>query len=235
MPKGQIKLTETQARILAILIIALSIGFVSFTLATFLILKSRSNIKVEIVEIPPPRIEVPTKESTPSQPATEYVSPSFYKIEEFDYKTLITQAAEVVEKGTKMSVYVLPSEDALKAIRGSNLEFLICQYSSDTYTVGIVGDYTFQNLTPMRTLYGVLVLSVVNKETAMERMLAFRSAGYPAYLMHFARDGRDWYSLVIGAFSDVNSAEDLNKKLNWAEVMKIAGTQRPGYVGRITP
>ncbi len=52
MPKGQIRLTETQARILAILIIVLSIGFVSFTLATFLILKSRSNVQVEIVEVP---------------------------------------------------------------------------------------------------------------------------------------------------------------------------------------
>lgn len=235
MPKGQIRLTEMQARLLAILIIALSIGFVSFTLATFFVLKSRSNVQVEIVEVPPPKIEVPTKSSTSTEPSTEYVTPSIYRIEEFDYKKLIIQAVEVVEKGASVSIYVLQSEDALKVIRGSNLPFLICQYSQDTYTVGIIGDYVFQNLTPMRTLYGVLVLSVVNKETAMERVLAFRSAGYPAYLMHFIRDGRDWYSLVIGAFSDVNSAEDFNKKLNWTEVMKIAGTQRPGYVGRITP
>lgn len=235
MPRGQIKLTEIQARVLAILIIVLSIGFVSFTLATFFVLKNRSNVKVEIVELPPPKIEVPTKESTSSQPTTEYVSPPFYRIEDFDYKKLIAQAIEVVEKGVNLSVYVLQAEDALKAIRGSNLPFLICQHSKDTYTVAVVGDYTFQNLTPMRTLYGVLVLSVVNKETAMERVLAFRSAGYPSYLMHFIRDGRDWYSLVIGAFSDVNSAEEFNKKLNWTEVMKIAGTQRPGYVGRITP
>lgn len=234
MPKGQIRLTEIQARILAILIIALSIGFVSFTLATFFILKSRSNVKVEIVEIPPPKIEVPIKASTSTE-SVEYVAPPIYRIEEFDYKKLIIQASEMVEKGANISVYTLQSEDALKVIRGSNLPFLICQYSKDSYTIGIVGDYVFQNLTPMRTLYGVLVLSVVNKETAMERVLAFRSAGYPAYLMHFMRDGRDWYSLVIGAFSDVNSAEDFNKKLNWTEVMRIAGTQRPGYVGRITP
>ncbi len=235
MPKGQIRLTENQARILAILIIALSIGFVSFTLATFFILKSRSNIQVEIVEVPPPKIEVPVSASTSTESTVEYVTPSIYRIEEFDYKKLITQATEVIEKGANLSVYILQSDDALKIIKGSNLGFVICQYTKDTYTVGVVGDYTFGNLTPMRTLYGVLVLSVVNKESALEKMLAFRSAGYPAYLMHFLREGRDWYSLVIGAFSDVNSAEDFNKKLNWTEVMKIAGTQRPGYVGRITP
>ncbi|HOJ87931.1 MAG TPA: SPOR domain-containing protein [Pseudothermotoga sp.] len=235
MPKGQIRLTDTQARILAILIIVLSIGFVSFTLATFFILKSRSNVQVEIVEVPPPKIEVPVKNSTPTESVTEYVNPSIYRLEEFDYKKLITQATEVVERGANLSVYVIQSEDVLKIVRGSNLPFVICQYSKDTYTVAVVGDYSFQNLTPMRTLYGVLVLSVINKETALERVLSFRSAGYPAYLMHFVRDGRDWYSLVIGAFSDVNSAEDFNKNLNWTEVMKIAGTQRPGYVGRIAP
>jgi len=234
VPKGQIRLTETQARILAILIILLSVGFVSFTLATFFVLKTRSQIQVEIIELPPPKIEVPAGTSTTSQ-STEYVTPALYRIEEFDYRKLVTQATEVVERGAALSVYILQSDDALKLIRGSNLPFLICQSSKDAYTVAVVGEYGFQGLTPMRTLYGVLVLSVVNKEAALERTLALRSAGYPAYLMHFVRDGRDWYSLVVGAFSDVNSAEDFNAKLNWTEVMRIAGTQRPGYVGRVAP
>ncbi|GAB4316234.1 MULTISPECIES: SPOR domain-containing protein [Pseudothermotoga] len=234
MARRQIKLTEMQARILAILIIALSVGFVSFTLATFFLVKSRSSVRIEIVEMPPPKIELPAEQSSPAT-ITEYSTPQIYMVEEFDYKELIVQATEMVEKGEIFSVYLLQSEDALKVIRGSNLPFLICQTLDGFYTVAIVGEYTLKDVTPMRTIYGVLVLSVVNKDSALERALALRSAGYPAYLMHFTRDGRDWYSVVVGAFNDVNSAEDYSQKLNWEEIMKIAGTNRPGYVGRVAP
>ncbi len=234
MARNQIRLTDIQARVLAILIIVLSIGFVAFSLATFILVKTRQSVRIEIVELPPPKVEdIPAKSEQVVE--TETVAAPVYKVEEFDYKKLLIEATEVVSRGTSVSVYVVESEDALKIIRGSNSPFLIHQYDEKTYTVCVVGDYKYTNLSPSKTLYGILVFSTINFDAALQRTLAFRSAGYSAYLMKFQREGRDWYSLVLGAFADLASAEAYNSKLNWNEVMRIAGSVRPGYVGRISP
>ncbi|AEH50188.1 SPOR domain-containing protein [Pseudothermotoga thermarum] len=234
MARNQIKLTDIQARILAILIIVLSVGFVAFSLATFILVQTRRNVKVEVIELPPPRVETPSAELKTAE-KIETVQAPVYKVEVFDYKKLLVESVEVVERGAVVSVYVVEPEDALKIIRGSNLPFLIHQYDDKTYTVCVLGDYKYSDLSPFRTLYGVLVFSTTNFEAALQRVIAFRSAGYSAYLMKFQREGRTWYSLVLGVFADLSSAETYNSKLNWNEVMKLAGSTRPGYVGRISP
>ncbi len=236
MARNQIRLTDLQARILAILIIVLSVGFVAFSLATFILVRTKQAVRIEIVELPPPKVETPTESlPTGTVPAVETAHMPIYRIETFDYKKLLIDAKEVIDRGTPVSTYVVESEDALKIIRGSNLPFVICQYDQKTYTVSVIGDYSYANLSPTKTLYGVLVFSTTNLDAALQRMLALRSAGYAAYLMKFQREGRDWYSLVLGAFADVNSAESYNSKLNWNEVMRLAGSSRPGYVGRVSP
>lgn len=236
MPRREIRLTDTQARILAILIVILSVGFVGFSLATFLLMKNRENVRVEIVEIPPAKIEVPQIEKPATeQPAPPLELPGVYTVETYDYRRLILQAAEMLERGVEVSCYVLEPNEAVGVIRTAKKPFLISQISSDTCIVVFVGGHRLQNKPEQKSLYGVYILSSTNKESALERMFALRSAGYPSYLMKFTRDGRDWFTLVVGAFPTLELAEEFNRNLNWNEVMKISGASKPGYTGRISP
>jgi len=112
---------------------------------------------------------------------------------------------------------------------------LITEISSETCCISIVGGHKLQDKREYTALYGVFVLSSTNKDSTLEKMLALRSAGYPSYMMKFTRDGRDWFTVVVGAFPTIELAEEFNKNLNWNEVMRISGTSKVGYAGRISP
>lgn len=235
MPRREIRLTDTQARILALLIVIFSVGFVGFSLATFLILKNKENVRIEIVEIPPASIEVPKVEERVEEPTIAPQLLEVYEVETYDYRKLVLEATEMLEKGVSVSTYVLRPSEALGVIRAANKPFLITQASTDTCFVCLVGGHKLQDEREYTTLYGVFVLSSTNKNAALERMIALRSAGYPSYLMKFTRDGTDWFTVVVGAFPTLDSAEEFNRTLDWDEVMRISGANKIGYVGRISP
>ncbi|HBT38904.1 MAG: Sporulation domain protein [Thermotoga sp. 50_1627] len=236
MPRREIKLTDTQARILALLIVIFSVGFVGFSLATFFLVKSRESVRIEIVELPPAKIEVPQQtEQESEQPIAPQQLTTVYQQETYDYRKLLLEATEMVEKGVTVSTYVLKPSEALGVIRGANKPFLITQLSSETCFVSVVGGHRLEDRREYTTLYGVFVLSSTNKDSALEKMLALRSAGYPSYMMKFTRDGRDWFTIVVGAFPTFELAEEFNRNLNWNEVMRISGASKVGYAGRISP
>ncbi|MCS7174934.1 SPOR domain-containing protein [Pseudothermotoga sp.] len=235
MPRREIRLTYTQARLLALLVVILSVGFVGFSLATFFILKSRENVKIEIVEIPPAKIEIPIPQEK-AEPAKIPEQPrEFYRVETYDYAKLVVEATELIERGTKVSTYVLEPSEALGVLRAAKKPFFITELSKDACCISFVGGHAIEGKREYNTLYGVFVLSSTSKDLALERMFALRSAGFPAYLMKFTRDGRDWFTLVVGAFPTSDSAEDFNKNLDWSRVMRISGASKPGYTGRISP
>uniref|UniRef100_A0A832IFG7 SPOR domain-containing protein n=1 Tax=Pseudothermotoga hypogea TaxID=57487 RepID=A0A832IFG7_9THEM len=235
MPRREIKLTDTQARILALLIVIFSVGFVGFSLATFLLVKSRERVRIEIVELPPTKIEVPQTEQEFEEPIVPEQLTGVYQQETYDYKKLLLEATEMVEKGVTVSTYVLEPNEALGVIRAADKPFLITEISSETCCISIVGGHKLQDKREYTALYGVFVLSSTNKDSTLEKMLALRSAGYPSYMMKFTRDGRDWFTVVVGAFPTIELAEEFNKNLNWNEVMRISGTSKVGYAGRISP
>jgi hypothetical protein len=235
MPRREIKLTDTQARILALLIVIFSLGFVGFSLATFLLVKSRESVRIEIVELPPAKVEVPKVEQKTEQPTVPQQITEVYRLETYDYKKLLLEATEMVERGVTVSTYVLEPNEALGVIRAAKKPFLITQLSREMCSISVVGGHKLQDRREYTTLYGVFVLSSTNKDSALERMLALRSAGYPSYLMKFTRDGRDWFTVVVGAFPTIESAEEFNKNLNWNEVMRISNVSKPGYAGRVSP
>jgi len=233
--RRKISFSETHARLLAILIIALCAACSFFAVATFYLLKTRSNVKIEIVELAPPKVETPEFEETVKLTEIPLSTPTEYLIEEFDYQKIIVGATEVVEKGTQVSVYTVDGESALKIINSSGTDYVFGKLNDDLYTVALIGDYAAPGMIPSRSLYGVFVFSLTDREYAFEKLLAMRAAGYPSYLMHFIKDARDWYSLVLGAFTDIDSAEDFNSTLDWKKVMQVASVSRPGFVGRISP
>jgi len=119
MPRREIKLTDTQARILALLIVIFSVGFVGFSLATFLLVKSRERVRIEIVELPPTKIEVPQTEQEFEEPIVPEQLTGVYQQETYDYKKLLLEATEMVEKGVTVSTYVLEPNEALGVIRAA--------------------------------------------------------------------------------------------------------------------
>ncbi|MEN3009145.1 SPOR domain-containing protein [Pseudothermotoga sp.] len=235
MPRREIRLTDTQARLLALLIVILSVGFVGFSLATFFILKSRENVKIEIVEISPAKIEIPAPQEKTEPVKIPEQPREFYKVETYDYAKLVVEATELIEKGAKVSTYVLEPSEALGVLRTAKKPFFITELSKDACCISFVGGHTIEGKREYNTLYGVFVLSSTSKDLALERMLALRSAGFPAYLMKFTKDGRDWFTLVVGAFPTNDLAEEFNKNLDWSRVMRISGASKPGYTGRISP
>lgn len=235
MPRREIRLTDTQARLLALFIVILSVGFVSFSLATFLILKGREKVRIEIVELSPARIEIPVPQEKVEPTKIPEQTREFYRVEVYDYAKLMVEAVELVERGTKVSTYVLEPNEALGILRASKKPFLITELSKDTCCISFVSGHTIEGKREHYTLYGVFVLSSTSKDLALERMFALRSAGFPSYLMKFTRDGREWFTLVIGAFPTNDLAEEFNKNLDWSRVMRISGANKPGYTGRISP
>jgi hypothetical protein len=169
MPRREIKLTDTQARILALLIVIFSLGFVGFSLATFLLVKSRESVRIEIVELPPAKVEVPKVEQKTEQPTVPQQLTEVYRLETYDYKKLLLEATEMVERGVTVSTYVLEPNEALGVIRAAKKPFLITQLSREMCSISVVGGHKSQDRREYTTLYGVFVLSSTNKDSALER------------------------------------------------------------------
>ncbi len=232
MPR-KFKLTSTQARIL-ISIIVILMATIAIESAYIIYLKyQKSSYRVEIVKIRPPRIETP--KPTPTTETTPVKPPPVYEKEKFDYEKLISESALYIPNATPISVFVLSSKDALKLIRSQNRPFIITRIDDDQYSVLFEGDVEVKGLVPQKRAYGVYVVTYTISKLAEDKAKLLRERGYPAYVRRFNRGGKDYFSTVIGALPDLDTAREFLRKLNWDEIKSVTGVRREGYAGWVAP
>lgn len=229
---ARITLSEGQSKFLFWLIVALSMAVIVLASYNMYLKWKLKQVKVEIVEIKPVEIKVP-EAFTPAVPEEVTPATPVVQTEEFDYEKLRREMATLVSETQKISAFVVSKEDALRLIRKSNLPYLITQVSEDTYSVVLLGDYTDTKEIAQRSLYGVYVITTVSEKLSKEISYDLRLSGFPSYVFEFTRDGKKYYSVVIGAFPTSKLANDYFKTLNWDEITKKARTSSPGFAGRL--
>lgn len=229
---ARITLSEGQSKFLFWLIVALSMAVIVLASYNMYLKWKLKQVKVEIVEIKPVEIKVP-EAFTPAVPEEVTPATPVVQTEEFDYEKLRREMATLVSETQKISAFVVSKEDALRIIRKSNLPYLITQVSEDTYSVVLLGDYTDTKEIAQRSLYGVYVITTLSEKLSKEISYDLRLSGFPSYVFEFTRDGKKYYSVVIGAFPTSKLASDYFKTLNWDEITKKARISSPGFAGRL--
>ena len=232
------RLTDIQAQILITLIIVMLIVIAVQAAYIFYLKMLKSRVDFEIVEIQPPKVEVVTPQSTsvtePSTPVQES-TPDVYEVKEFDYQELLNEAVEVIPQ-PPVSVFVVSADEALKIVKSHEGGGAISRLDDDTYTVVLKGEVRIPGLMAQKSVYGVHIVAYYRKEPALEKVRSLRREGYPSYVSHFKREYRDIYSVVLGLFPTVESAERYRREITSepvkSRIKEITGIRSDNwYVG----
>ncbi len=230
------KLTDLQAQILITVVVILMVVIAIQAVYIVYMKIRKSNVKFEIVELPAPKVEIPTPQSTVStteqSTLTQNSTPDVYVKEEFDYLKFVNESS-IDLPSPPVSIFVVSGEEALKIIRTHETEFIISKIDDGTYVLLLKGDVKIPGLMAQRIAYGIYVVTYFNKELAEEKARDLRKEGYSAYVRHFVRKYTDYYAVVLGLFPTLESAQQYNAKLDWKEIMRIAGTKTKGYAGLV--
>ena len=227
MRKRGIKLTDGQARFIIWLVLFLSIALALESGYLIYLKFSKYTAKVEIVEVPPVVIKTPTgiEASKKNHTSNEI---RFFKL---DYQEMINSSLEYLEHDATVSIYMLDEKGVERALGACNGPFFITQVSTDLYSLLLTKDCTPVSRIPQRTAYGIYLLAVSSEGFARAKMLDLREIGLPAFVVHFVKDDKDYYSTVIGAFPSPGVARNFLKKLDWDWILSQTHLRERGYVG----
>ncbi len=227
MRKRGIKLTDYQARFIIWLVLFLSIALTLESGYLIYLKFSKYTAKVEIVEVPPVVIKTPEEIGTSKNPSTSNQI-KFFKL---DYREMINSSLEYLEHDATVSIYMLDKKGVERALGACSNPFFLTQVSTGLYSLLLTQDCTQVSRIPQRTAYGIYLLAVSSEGFARAKMLDLREIGLPAFVVHFVKNGKDYYSTVIGAFPSPGVARTFMEKLDWDWILSQTNLRERGYVG----
>ncbi len=227
MKRRGIRLTDNQARFILWLVVSLSVALALETVYLFYLKFEKFTAKVRVVEVPPIVLEVPKEERALEAP---HESKSI-RLFEFNYEKMILRSLEYLESDATVSIYTLDSMGVEKALGACESPYFLTEISTDLYSLLLTRDCTPISKIPQRVVYGIYMLAVDSEGFARAKMLDLREMGLPAFVVHFSKDDKEYYSTVIGAFPSPGVARSYLKRLDWDAILEKTGLRERGYVG----
>ncbi|MDK2951897.1 MAG: hypothetical protein PWQ77_1562 [Kosmotogales bacterium] len=145
-------------------------------------------------------------------------------LESFDYRRLVFNAKQIIEKSSEQKLIVVKEEEAFKACVESGINnYLICKYSNG-YCVVTSNKNVLEKNCIFNNFYGVQIVSHSNLNVVVNNIAALRERNYPAFALKWITDsGVLYYGVNIGIFPDKDSANEYSQSLDESEITEITG------------
>lgn len=145
-------------------------------------------------------------------------------LESFDYKRLVFNAKQIIEKDSAQKLIVVKENMAFEACVESGINnYLINKFSNGYCVVTSNRDIIEKNCI-FDNFYGVQIVTHSNLNVVVNSITSLREKDYPAFALKWTtNDGIIYYGINIGVFPDKDSANKYSSSLNESEITEITG------------